>query len=327
MRDLLIDNELRDLLPPLTKEEYSQLEENILKDGCQSPIITWNDYIVDGHNRYGICKKHKIEFEELKLAYETKDDIIQWMIDTQLGRRNLTPIQRIAIAEKYRPIIEKKAKENQSVFKGNQYTNGTCQNSDKKQIEKVDTKKELSKIANVSYDTYYKGKRILDSDNDEIKNKLKNKEISINKAYNQLFKKEKKKEKIVDKILIEKQNENNLTNVVNNETEVIIKTNDLLKDVNGVAIPITEEGRISTSDFKKMVADIKTPKNIEDYIDNNIVFEGVEQLFDDLMWSLNAKLFTIEKAVFKMEAESKNKLKIIINEYIDKINEIKDKIN
>lgn len=25
--------------------------------------------------------------------------------------------------------------------------------------EKVDTKKELSKIANVSYDTYYKGKR------------------------------------------------------------------------------------------------------------------------------------------------------------------------
>ena len=73
------------------------------------------------------------------------------MIDTQLGRRNLTPIQRIAIAEKYRPIIEKKAKENQSVFKGNQYTNGTCQNSDKKQIKKVDTKKELSKIANVSF--------------------------------------------------------------------------------------------------------------------------------------------------------------------------------
>ena len=68
------------------------------------------------------------------------------MIDTQLGRRNLTPIQRIAIAEKYRPIIEKKAKENQSVFKGNQYTNGTCQNSDKKQIKKVDTKKELKEF-------------------------------------------------------------------------------------------------------------------------------------------------------------------------------------
>lgn len=331
MRDLLIDNELRDLLPPLTKEEYSQLEENILKDGCQSPIITWNNYIVDGHNRYGICKKHKIEFEELKLAYETKDDIIQWMIDTQLGRRNLTPIQRIAIAEKYRPIIEKKAKENKvksAEITNNKLNNAVLTNSTKP-INPINTRDKLAKIAGVGQDTYYKGKRILDSNNEEIKNKLKNKEISINKAYNQLFKKEKNKEEKLtkDKILIEKTNENNLTDVINNETEVIIKTNDLLKDINGVAIPITEEGRISTSDFKKMVADIKTPKNIEDYIDNNIVFEGVEQLFDDLMWSLNAKLFTIEKAVFKMETESKNKLKTIINEYIDKINEIKDKIN
>lgn len=35
------------------------------------------------------------------------------MLDIQLGRRNLSPIQRIAVAEKYRPIYEKKAKENQ----------------------------------------------------------------------------------------------------------------------------------------------------------------------------------------------------------------------
>lgn len=333
MRKLLIDKELRDLLPPLTKEEFSQLEENILKDGCQSPIITWNDYIVDGHNRYNICNKHKIEFEELKLAYETKDDIIQWMIDTQLGRRNLTPIQRIAIAEKYRPIIEKKAKENKiksAEMTNEKLGNTVCQNSDKPIIQKVDTKKELSKIANVSYDTYYKGKRILDSDNEEIKDKLKNKEISINKAYNQLFKKENKKietDNVEKENFIEESNENNSKNTLSNETEVVIKTNDLLKDANGNIIPITEEGRISTSDFKKMVADIKTPKNIEDYIDNDIVFEGVEQLFDDLIWSLNAKLFTIEKAVLKMEDESKIKLKKIINEYLDKINEIKNKIN
>ena len=36
----------------------------------------------------------------------------KWMLDIQLGRRNLTPIQRIAVAEKYRPIYEKQAKEN-----------------------------------------------------------------------------------------------------------------------------------------------------------------------------------------------------------------------
>lgn len=41
--------------------------------------------------------------------------------------------------------------------------NTVCQNSDKPIIEPIDTKKELSNIAKVSYDTYYKGKRILTS--------------------------------------------------------------------------------------------------------------------------------------------------------------------
>ena len=36
------------------------------------------------------------------------------MLDIQLGRRNLSPIQRIAVAEKYRPLYEKQAQENQS---------------------------------------------------------------------------------------------------------------------------------------------------------------------------------------------------------------------
>lgn len=39
--------------------------------------------------------------------------VMEWMLDIQLGRRNLSPIQRIAITEKYRPIYEKEARENQ----------------------------------------------------------------------------------------------------------------------------------------------------------------------------------------------------------------------
>ena len=46
---------------------------------------------------------------------------MDWMIDIQLGRRNLSPIQRIAVAEKYRPLYEKEAKERQSEYYGNQY--------------------------------------------------------------------------------------------------------------------------------------------------------------------------------------------------------------
>ena len=42
---------------------------------------------------------------------------MEWMLDIQLGRRNLSPIQRIAVAEKYRPLYEKEAKENQRQVK------------------------------------------------------------------------------------------------------------------------------------------------------------------------------------------------------------------
>lgn len=45
------------------------------------------------------------------------------MLDIQLGRRNLSPIQRIAVAEKYRPIYEKQAKKKQSDA-GKEYGNG-----------------------------------------------------------------------------------------------------------------------------------------------------------------------------------------------------------
>lgn len=43
---------------------------------------------------------------------------MEWMLDIQLGRRNLSPIQRIAVAEKYRPIYEKQAKERQATSTG-----------------------------------------------------------------------------------------------------------------------------------------------------------------------------------------------------------------
>ncbi len=92
------------------------------------------------------------------------------MLDIQLGRRNLSPIQRIAIAEKYRNIYEKQARENQlSGLKQNQNT--VSQNSSKR-IEpenKIDVRAKLAETAGVSTDTYSKGKKILDSDNKILK--------------------------------------------------------------------------------------------------------------------------------------------------------------
>lgn len=198
MQELKIDPELRDLLPPLTDDEYKQLEKNIVENGFDKnfPIMEWHGYIVDGHNRYSVCQKHNIEYVVGTLAYETKEEVMEWMLDIQLGRRNLSPIQRIAVAEKYRPIYEKQAKENlrqasggdrrSEVFKKNQGS----QNSSKVE-NKIDVRAKLAKTAGVSTDTYSKGKKILDSDNEKLKKEVLSGEKTINAGYKELQNKKK----------------------------------------------------------------------------------------------------------------------------------------
>lgn len=114
MKELKIDPELRDLLPPLADDEYKQLEKNIVDNGFDRnfPIMEWHGFIVDGHNRYSICRKHNIDYTVGTLAYETKEEVMRWMLDIQLGRRNLTPIQRILVAEKHKALYVAQAKEN-----------------------------------------------------------------------------------------------------------------------------------------------------------------------------------------------------------------------
>ena len=87
---LKIDPEFKDLIRPLRRKEYLQLEENILDEGCRDPIIIWNDYIIDGHNRYSICTKYSIPFNTISKDFASREEVIVWICKNQLGRRNIT---------------------------------------------------------------------------------------------------------------------------------------------------------------------------------------------------------------------------------------------
>ena len=87
---LKIDPEFKDLIRPLRRKEYLQLEENILDEGCRDPIIVWNDYIIDGHNRYSICTKYSIPFNTVSKDFASREEVIVWICKNQLGRRNIT---------------------------------------------------------------------------------------------------------------------------------------------------------------------------------------------------------------------------------------------
>ena len=86
MINLKIDPEFQSQIPPLTNDEFKQLEENILKEGkLISPLIVWNNTLVDGHNRYAILQKHpEIYFSTMPLRFENREEAIAWICRNQL---------------------------------------------------------------------------------------------------------------------------------------------------------------------------------------------------------------------------------------------------
>ena len=198
MQELKINPELRDFIPPLSGEEKKQLEDSLLKYGYKgAPIYIWNDYIVDGHNRYELCKKHNIEFptEELILGDDaTIIDVMEWMINTQLGRRNLPPAQRLAVMNKFKRKIQEQAKEKYESTVGRPSKENRSPNGE--QLNKIHTDKELAKLAGVGTGTIARFNKVMKSDDEELKKKVLSNEVSINAGYEKVREKEKKKENI-----------------------------------------------------------------------------------------------------------------------------------
>ena len=96
MDRLVIDPEFRDKIPPLTEDEFTLLEENILSDGAVfSPLIVWDGTILDGHNRYEIIQKHpELTYAVHSMSFANRFEALSWICKNQLGRRNLTPQQK-----------------------------------------------------------------------------------------------------------------------------------------------------------------------------------------------------------------------------------------
>lgn len=92
---IIIDPELRELVPPLTDDERQALEANILRDGCREPLVLWrgHDILLDGHHRYEICQRHDIDFAVTDVELPDREAAADWIDANQLGRRNLTPDQ------------------------------------------------------------------------------------------------------------------------------------------------------------------------------------------------------------------------------------------
>ncbi|MDB4062273.1 DNA modification methylase [Vicingaceae bacterium] len=186
--ELKVKEEFKKLIPPLTKEEFKQLEDNCLAEGIREKILLWDGFIIDGHNRYEIATKWSLDFETESNFFKDESAVKEWMILNQFGRRNLSNYQRSVLALELEEVFSKKSKEKEHIRKT------TRQKSDESYPE-VSTKKELSKVASVSHDTIAKVKKIQSQASEDIKEKLSIGELSINQAYQDIKKEEKQEAK------------------------------------------------------------------------------------------------------------------------------------
>ena len=93
--NIIVKEELKAYIDPLTPEEHEALERSILAEGCRDALVLWGDVLVDGHNRHGICTKHGIPFQTVQNPrFKSMEDVHLWMIDQHLGRRSLSDYQR-----------------------------------------------------------------------------------------------------------------------------------------------------------------------------------------------------------------------------------------
>ena len=104
--DIVVNEELKAYIDPMTPDEYEALERSILAEGCRDALVLWGDILVDGHHRYGICRKHELPFQTVQnTQFRSMDDVHLWMIDQHLGRRSVSPFQRGVLALRKRAIL------------------------------------------------------------------------------------------------------------------------------------------------------------------------------------------------------------------------------
>lgn len=181
--ELMVNEGFKNVAPPLTESEIGNLREDILTHGCMMPIITWNGTIVDGHNRYAICRENSVPFGVAEIEFRDESDAKLWIVKNQLGRRNLTKFQRcemvLPMEEKIKAETEEKRRALISEYKKSGKTAP-------KSAESVDTRDILAKLAGVGHSMIDMARVIIEIADEDTKDKLRRDDIKINAVYKTL---------------------------------------------------------------------------------------------------------------------------------------------
>ena len=167
-----VNPEYRDLLPPLSEDEFQGLEADLKRNGgCREPVIIGSPsgYLLDGHNRLKICQTYGLELG-IPFEQEIEDgaDEKVWILHNQLGRRNLDASQKgmLAAREKgLRKQFENEARERQA---HGQTAPGKTLVQNPAQAFQPRSREKLAKVYGISHFTVDKAAQVFESGNSDL---------------------------------------------------------------------------------------------------------------------------------------------------------------
>lgn len=183
MIPIAIDPQFRALIPPATPDERQQLEANLLQDGCRDALVVWNGVLLDGHTRYDICTAHKIPFRVVEQTCADRDAAKLWILQHQLGRRNLNHFQRAELVLQLEPLVSAQAKAR--MLEGTAQTLGS--NEPRVETDLGKTTDTLARLAGISGASIRRAMKVKQSGSPELQAQVRRGEVALSAAAEQCY--------------------------------------------------------------------------------------------------------------------------------------------
>lgn len=329
MKELKINPRFEKFSPKKKQDEIDELRKSLKEKGyIGAPILTWHGYIIDGHNRYYMCKELGVEIdddniEEIDLGHDAKEiDAMDWMHTHQLSSKNLTAGEKLAMTMELQKEIalenERKRKETEGRPRKENCTPIGVQNTDdNRSRSNTWTDSQTAKKAGVGVGTVARYNRVMNSDDEDLKEKVKSGEVTINKAYEEVRKKETRICKMCGK---EKKN----IDFFGNDT--ICKEcarKEAEKNENSLHMMSSKP----TVENMKIYEDVTTSRDAKDYIDQDSELDWLQRMCNDFIGQVNDRFFNLLCAIEKMDSEHIQKANNIFEEFVSKVFDTQEKFN
>ena len=177
--ELVINPELKALIPWYSQEALDGLKKNLQNYGCLDSIAYFEfggrPTLLDGHHRYELCKELRIPFKTVRINIPDLNEAKIWIIEHQASRRNLKESQRALLAAKLVPMYEL-----QGLARQVRGTTNPSLNLDEGEIGRSDER--AGKLLSVSHQTVAYAVKVLKKNNPDLIKMVEDGSVAVSTA-------------------------------------------------------------------------------------------------------------------------------------------------